>query len=129
MNDADFLLSVLERGPATTNEILQASFAERGCGLTVHSRAAELRTKRGIPIECERVGRVNGRNLYEYRLGPTLPRLEAPVLGPEASSSGSEPHRSAPTGDGAARDPSAPSPAPQLALDLPGSAYRKDVAA
>jgi hypothetical protein len=44
--DAAFLLRVLSDGrPHSLNEILQASFAERGCGLTVHSRAASLRAQ------------------------------------------------------------------------------------
>lgn len=50
MTDADFLLSVLSDGePHSLNEILSRSFRERGCGLTVHSRAADLR-KRGHVI-------------------------------------------------------------------------------
>lgn len=48
--DLAFLLRVLSDGRAhTLNELLQTSFAERGCGLTVHSRAAEAR-KRGYKI-------------------------------------------------------------------------------
>lgn len=44
MTDCDFLLAVLEDGEEhSLNEILQRSLAERGCGLTVHSRAADLR--------------------------------------------------------------------------------------
>ena len=44
--DLSFLLRVLADGrPHTLNELLQRSFLERGCGITVHSRAAELRTK------------------------------------------------------------------------------------
>jgi hypothetical protein len=55
MTDADFLLSVLADGRAhTLNEILQRSFKERGCGLTVHSRAADLR-KRGHEVMNETV--------------------------------------------------------------------------
>ena len=42
--DLHFLLRVLGDGrPHTLNELLQRSFAERGCGITVHSRAADLR--------------------------------------------------------------------------------------
>jgi hypothetical protein len=45
VTDKEFLLAVLEDGrPHTLNEILMRSFNERGCGLTVHSRAAELRS-------------------------------------------------------------------------------------
>ena len=44
MTDRDFLLKVLgDYQPHTLNEILSLSLAERGCGLTVHSRAADLR--------------------------------------------------------------------------------------
>ena len=53
--DAPFLLGVLADGrPHTLNEILQASFAERGCGITVHSRAADLR-KQGHVVVNETV--------------------------------------------------------------------------
>lgn len=42
--DAAFLLRVLSDGrPHNLNDILRRSFAERGCGLTVHSRASDLR--------------------------------------------------------------------------------------
>ena len=44
MTDREFLLKVLgDYQPHTLNEILSLSLAERGCGLTVHSRAADLR--------------------------------------------------------------------------------------
>lgn len=44
MTDRDFLLDVLSDGqPHTLNEILTRSFRERECGLTVHSRVADLR--------------------------------------------------------------------------------------
>ena len=44
MTDVDFLLSVLADGEAHSQaEILRRSFDERGHGLTVHSRAADLR--------------------------------------------------------------------------------------
>ena len=53
MSDSDFLLSVLERGGwHSRDEILAESFRERGCGLTVHSRAADLRA-RGRVVEVE----------------------------------------------------------------------------
>lgn len=48
--DCEFLHRVLSDGrPHNLNEILQRSFSERGCGLTVHSRAADLR-RRGLTI-------------------------------------------------------------------------------
>ena len=44
--DAEFLLRVLKDGrPHELNEILRRSFVERGCGLTVHSRASTLRER------------------------------------------------------------------------------------
>lgn len=50
MTDCDFLERVLADGqPHSLNEILRRSFAERGHGLTVHSRAADLR-KRGLNV-------------------------------------------------------------------------------
>jgi hypothetical protein len=53
--DTTFLLRVLADGRShTLTEILSASLAERGCGLTVHSRAADLR-KRGYNVVNERV--------------------------------------------------------------------------
>jgi len=49
--DCEFLLSALADGEwHTLNEILGRSFRDRGVGLTVHSRAAELR-RRGHKIE------------------------------------------------------------------------------
>lgn len=59
--DVQFLLEVLDDGRLhTLNEILERSFRTRGCGLTVHSRVAELR-KRGHIITNERIpGAVRG---------------------------------------------------------------------
>lgn len=49
--DCQWLLEVLRDGkPHSLNEILQKSFADRGHGLTVHSRAADLR-KQGHTVE------------------------------------------------------------------------------
>ncbi len=67
MTDAEFMLSVLERGPASTMEIIMASVKERGCGLTPHSRASDLR-RQGHDIRCEIEGEHNGRMIYEYSL-------------------------------------------------------------
>lgn len=53
--DCEFLLEILADGEQhTLNEILGASFERRGCGLTVHSRAADLR-KQGHMIVNEKV--------------------------------------------------------------------------
>ena len=51
--------------------ILAASMAERGCGLTVHSRVAELRRRHGATIENRTRRTPDGRVLSEYRLVPT----------------------------------------------------------
>ena len=84
--DADFLLRVLRDGkPHNLNEILQRSFRERGCGLTVHSRAAELRTKRGYDIHNWKDGE-RGAGSW-YRLVGTLDEAAA-TLPVAVSSSG-----------------------------------------
>lgn len=67
MTDLEFLRGVLEQGPATSNEILAKSFAERQCGLTVHSRVADLR-REGLEIDCRRVGTKNGRGQFRYEI-------------------------------------------------------------
>lgn len=71
-SDVDFVLSLLEeRGRATNQELLAESFAQRGYGLTVHSRIADARRRLGdsATITCERVGETrNRRPVYEYRL-------------------------------------------------------------
>lgn len=76
--DTAFLLRVLADGrPRTLNEILSASMAERGCFLTVHSRAAELRAQ-GHRIVNERVpGRTRGAGSV-YRLDPTAEEVFGP---------------------------------------------------
>jgi hypothetical protein len=67
MNDADFLLRILSDGkPHSQAEILRRSAEERGCGLTVHSRASDLR-KRGYPVVCT-IERRNGRAFSYYQL-------------------------------------------------------------
>jgi hypothetical protein len=51
VTDADFLLDVLKDGQwHSLQEILWFSFKERGCGLTTHSRAADLRA-RGYDVQ------------------------------------------------------------------------------
>lgn len=65
--DVEFLQRVLSDGqPHNLNEILRRSFAERGCGLTVHSRAADLR-KRGVDVRNWKDG-VRGAGSW-YQLG------------------------------------------------------------
>ena len=83
--DADFLLRVLRDGkPHNLNEILRRSFAERGCGLTTHSRAAELR-KRGYDIRNWKDGE-RGAGSW-YRLVGRLDEAAIP-RGDAVSSSG-----------------------------------------
>jgi hypothetical protein len=130
MSDADFMLNILKDGREyTTGEILAYSIHERGCGLTVHSRAAELR-KRGHSIVTRCLGRKNGRSIYAYRL--VALRERDPEPGRDGSRSRSTPYGAPPAGAEASLPPSEQSasvPAPQLSLELPGSTYRKDVAA
>jgi hypothetical protein len=76
MTDAGFMLRVLERGPATTMDVIQASITERGCGITPHSRAADLR-RDGYDIQCRHKGANHkGRPVYEYRLVERPVQLE-----------------------------------------------------
>jgi hypothetical protein len=65
--DADFLLDVLRDGEwHSLNEILARSFHERGCALTVHSRASDLRAA-GYVIVNEPIPGVR-RASSRYRL-------------------------------------------------------------
>lgn len=71
-SDADFLLAVLRENSdrwVGQQAILDRSASARGCGMTVHSRVSDLRT-RGYVIEnrCERVGT---RVISFYRLVTT----------------------------------------------------------
>lgn len=67
MKDNEFLLHVLADGrDHALTEILQRSIATRGHGLTVHSRAAELR-KRGYTIKVARVPGAERGRAYTYR--------------------------------------------------------------
>lgn len=73
VTDADWLEAKLRDGRWwTTNDLLRASFAERGCGLTVHSRAADVRRRVAgtARLDCERLTTtpVTGRAQYAYRL-------------------------------------------------------------
>lgn len=66
--DAAFLLRVLSDGkPHSLNEILRRSFADRGCGLTTHSRVADLR-KLGYRIENTRRRGAHRGEASVYRL-------------------------------------------------------------
>ena len=77
MTDSTFLLSVLNDGePHSLTEILRASINERGCGMTVHSRAAELR-KQGHIIICDRVPGAERGDAWTYRLLGSLSERDA----------------------------------------------------
>jgi hypothetical protein len=79
MSDTAFLLEVLSDGEKHgLNEILLRSFRERGCGLTVHSRASDLR-KQGHVIVNESDPFVKGSSFYQLiAQSSTPPPLEAP---------------------------------------------------
>lgn len=135
--DADYLLDLLRDGRELTGpEILRYSQHERGVGMTIHSRISELRNDRGHTITTRCLGHKNGRNIYAYRL---VALRERDTSGPEGSRSRSAPDTVAPlAGDSTATNVASPlspseaaveSPAPQLSLELPGSTYRKDIAA
>ena len=67
-SDTDFLARVLSDGAwHSLNEIVARSIRERGCGLTVHSRASDLR-KRGVAVAQRSRRRQDGRVDSFYRL-------------------------------------------------------------
>lgn len=73
--DCDFLLAVLSDGQKhSRNHILHMSLQERGCGITCHSRASELR-KKGYGIEVTGVPH-RPRDTY-YQL-VSFPREQVP---------------------------------------------------
>lgn len=79
MTDCEFILDVLGDGEEhTLAELLSRSMDERGCGLTVHSRVAQLRT-RGHVIEHATVKGADRGHGHTYRL--------VSLAEPEASSS------------------------------------------
>ena len=79
MTDAAFLLSILEDGEEHSQaELLRRSFEQRGCGLTVHSRIADLRNK-GHFIVCRRVqGKTRGDGWLYQLLLSELPQSVDP---------------------------------------------------
>lgn len=91
MTDRDFLLAVLSDGrERSLTEILETSMRERGCGMTVHSRAADLRSPRyGSHDIRQRSERRGARVISFYRLvtGPvSYPTQKAEAAtAPEAS--------------------------------------------
>lgn len=80
-SDNVFLLGVLKDGRwHTLTEILSRSFADRGVGLTVHSRAADLRRDlraEGRTIENRTRRGPSRRCVSEYRLVAITAELEA----------------------------------------------------
>lgn len=64
MTDCEFLRWTLRDGEwHSLNDVLRRSFAERGCGLTVHSRVSDLRAQ-GHRIEHRMVGRRGDGSQY-----------------------------------------------------------------
>lgn len=107
MTDAEFLLEVLRDGEwHSLNQILARSFEQRGHGLTVHSRAADLRD-RGHVVEHRMKGQRGAGS--QYRLLSEAEPVRAGKhranglvdSGPVASASLSvaEPPESLPNGD------------------------------
>jgi hypothetical protein len=81
VTDSEFMVKLLSDGkPHSTLEIIERSIRTRGCGITPHSRAADLR-KRGYQIECEREGEKNGRPVYSYRLLGSLSEGDSETAG------------------------------------------------
>lgn len=67
-SDTDYLAHVLADGEwHSRDEILAQSMRERGCGLTVHSRAADLR-KRGVTVLCDTENNTTNRRISFYRI-------------------------------------------------------------
>lgn len=81
--DTQFVWRCLNERPHTNHELLTRSYAERGCGLTVHSRIAELRSRlpEGWDITCRSAGQTTmRRRTYRYELTPPVPeQLEIAV--------------------------------------------------
>lgn len=91
MTDCEFVLHALKDGNwRSLNSLLQQSFAERGCGLTIHSRISDLRA-RGHVIEHRMVGRRGNGSLYrlvslaDREAGPMVGSLPSPAVSRSAS--------------------------------------------
>lgn len=121
ISDSDFMLAVLRETPdewVSQAELLRRSASARGCGMTVHSRAADLRA-RGHVIENRVERREGSRALSSYRL--VTPSLSTPP-GVAATPDGaeSEGHLARP-GSSADREPSFSSEPEGTSLDSSGS--------
>lgn len=83
--DCEFILDVLGDGEEhSLAEILRRSMDERGCGLTTHSRVADLR-KKGYTIEHLTVPGAERGHAHSYRL------VSAPATPVEPGPPDSEP--------------------------------------
>ncbi len=123
MTDAEFVLDCLRRGGWwSLNDLLRASLAVRGCGLTVHSRVSDLRAA-GHVVEHRMVGRRGDGS--QYRL---LTERGSAEGARSRSSSAVADH--APYGSPGAVQPRSVSVPVQLALvpEQPRGAYHKDAA-
>lgn len=81
LTDVAWLEAALRRTPnrwVTGSDLLRMSFRERDCGLTVHSRAADLRRRlrgAGEDVACSRLHTEPraARPVYAYKLVTTAP--------------------------------------------------------
>ncbi len=122
--DCEFLQRVLSDGfKHSLNEILARSFSERGCGLTVHSRAADLR-KRGLDVVNWKDGTRGNGSWYRLNAGdiPSGETVGNTVSGHDTDAL----HRLSVTAEagppalsGAVHDSPAPDGAAQLRLEAP----------
>lgn len=102
MTDCEFLLAILQDGrPHTQHELLRLSFESRGCGLTIHSRIADLR-KKGHDIRCEHVPGENRGRAWAYTLRE--PATEGPLSGGADFSAGSRSADAQPASSAAAAE-------------------------
>lgn len=107
VTDHEWLLGVLaDRLDHSLAELLARSMEERGCGLTVHSRVAQLRDE-GHVIVHQRIAGAERGHAHVYRLvgslpapGAAEPQQPTPGAGSEAPSA-----QSGPETDGGRPDP------------------------
>lgn len=86
MTDNAFMLGILQERPGewvSQADIIAWSISKRGFGLTVHSRAADLRKPEhgGHTVE-NKVEKRNGRAVSYYRLLPSLEAVAPPDVVP-----------------------------------------------
>lgn len=128
--DRAFLRRVLSDGaPHNLNEILRRSFAERGCGLTVHSRAHDLR-KLGLNVVNWKDGERGAGSWYQLRPLEEVAAVSDSLPSPPpvaASSSGRGTTGGIPPGRGQHDAAAAPERSGQLTLV--GGAFTRKAAA